>query len=191
MKKPSARREGGFHAIESLSFPRLDRIYNWVFRWIFKEDRGNVLWTAVRYPIPVIFEWRVWRRFRARLQNGEFDVVLRILEIVPEMPSALSFLMRKGPTPFVLGPLNGGVPWPKGFSQLTRRRAAAGNWARKLKGAISISSVQPIYIFMCESNHSRVITHVRRVKRFQANCSMYPERIELGFLKLRTGRFLR
>ena len=129
------RRGGGkFHSIESFASPRLDRAYDWIFRRVFKEDRGNVLWTAARYPIPVIFEWRVWRRVRTRLQKGEFDVVLRILEIVPEMPSALAFLIQKGSTPFVIGPLNGGVPWPKGFSQLRRQRAAAGNWAASLRG---------------------------------------------------------
>ena len=118
---------GGFHAIESFQSPCLDRLYNWIFRRVFKEDRGNVLWTAIRYPLPLVFEWKVWRRLRNRICAGEYDVVLRILEIVPMIPSALPFLMRKCDTPFVIGPLNGGLPWPKGFDK--RQQASSGSWA--------------------------------------------------------------
>ena len=121
---------GGFSAIEPISSPWLDRIYDWIFLRIFKGDRGNVLWTAVRYPIPVNFEWRVWQRFRNRIRKGEFDVVLRILPIVPMMPSPLAFLMRKSRTPFVIGPLNGSLP----SSQLPKSRATAGYWAARLRG---------------------------------------------------------
>jgi len=35
----------------------------------------------------------------------------------PSLPSPLSFLLRKGPIPFVLGPLNGGLRSAPGFSQ--------------------------------------------------------------------------
>jgi glycosyltransferase involved in cell wall biosynthesis len=30
--------------------------------------------------------------------------------------------LRKGPIPFVIGPLNGGLPWPQGFSQLENQK---------------------------------------------------------------------
>jgi glycosyltransferase involved in cell wall biosynthesis len=124
----------GFHAIEAVQPTWLNRLYAWAFRRIFKEDRGNLLWTAVRYPLPIAFEWRAWRQLRSRIFGGEYDVVLRILPIVPMMPSLFAYLLRNGPIPFVIGPLNGGVPWPKGFSQLDRQREAAGNWAAGLRG---------------------------------------------------------
>ena len=126
--------KGGFHAIESIRLSRIDRFYAWAFRRIFKEDHGNLLWTALRFPRYIAFEWRAWRKLRTRICGGEFDVVLRILPIVPMMASPFAFFLRKGPIPFVIGPLNGGVPWPKGFSQLDRQRAAAGNWAANLRG---------------------------------------------------------
>jgi hypothetical protein len=49
---------------------------------------------------------------------GEFDVVLRIVPLTAALPSPFAFFLRKGPIPFVLQPLNGGVPWPPGFVQL-------------------------------------------------------------------------
>jgi glycosyltransferase involved in cell wall biosynthesis len=124
---------GGFHAIEAISLSRLDRFYNWVFRRIFKGDRGNLLWTAVRFPRAIAFEWLAWKRLRARIYKGEFDVVLRILPIVPVLPSPFAFFLRRGPIPFVIGPINGSVPWPKGFSQIDRQRRAPGNWATRLR----------------------------------------------------------
>lgn len=130
------RRAGApFRAIEAIGPSWLERAYRWMFERIFKSDRGNLLWVALTYPLPVEFEWRVWRRLRARVRSGDFDVVLRILPIVPMMPSPFAFFLRKGPVPFVIGPLNGGAPWPVGFSQLDRQRAAAGNWVANLRGA--------------------------------------------------------
>ena len=94
--------KGGFYAIESIRPSWLDRLYTWAFRRIFKGDYGNLLWTAVSYLRPVAFEWRAWRQLHARILGGEFDVVLRILPIVPMMPSPFAFFLRKGPIPFVI-----------------------------------------------------------------------------------------
>lgn len=123
----------GFHSIEPFEVAWLDQVYTWLFRRIFKEDRGNLLWTAINYPRPVAFECLVWRRLRTRILEGEFDIVLRILPIVPMMASPFAFFLRKGPIPFVIGPLNGGLPWPRGFNQLARQRAEAGNWVANLR----------------------------------------------------------
>jgi len=122
-----------FHGIEAIEPCWVDRLRKWVFRYIFKEDRGNLLLTAISFPVPIAFEMRAWRRLRSRLRQGEFDVVLRILPIVPMMPSPFAYFLRKGPVPFVIGPLNGGVPWPKGFSQIQRQRAEAGNWVARFR----------------------------------------------------------
>ena len=127
------RAEGGFFGIESVSLSDFDRFYDWAFRRIFKGDRGNLLWTAVRFPRAIAFETRAWKQLRTRILGGEFDVVLRILPIVPMFPSPFAFFLRNGPIAFVLGPLNGGVPWPQGFSQIQRQRAAAGNWAANIR----------------------------------------------------------
>src|SRR5207247_834147 len=61
------------------------------------------------------FERHVWKRFRQRLVAGEFDVVHRITPLSPTNQSLLAAKLAKLQIPFVVGPLNGGVPWPKGF----------------------------------------------------------------------------
>jgi glycosyltransferase involved in cell wall biosynthesis len=45
------------------------------------------------------------------------------------MPSPFAFFLRNGPVPFVIGPLNGGLPWPPGFSQLENQK----EWVAKLR----------------------------------------------------------
>ena len=68
-----------------------------------------------------------WRQLRRRIFAGEFDVVLRVLPMTPVLPSPFAFFLRKGPIPFVIGPLNGGLPWPPGFSQLENQKEWISN----------------------------------------------------------------
>ena len=73
--------------------------------------------TAFGYPFSLAFEWRAWRQLRRRIFAGEFDVVLRLLPMTAVLPSPFAFFLRKGPIPFVLGPLQGGLRTAPGFSQ--------------------------------------------------------------------------
>jgi glycosyltransferase involved in cell wall biosynthesis len=131
----SIRRAGGaFHAIEAIRLPWLDRLYNWALRRIFKYDYGRQSLTAASYPLQIAFEWRAWRQLRRRILSRDFDVVLRILPIVSVLPSPFAFFLRNGPIPFVIGPLNGGLPWPEGFPQLDKQRREAGYWVSNLRG---------------------------------------------------------
>jgi glycosyltransferase involved in cell wall biosynthesis len=67
------------------------------------------------------FEYLVWRRFRARLRAGEFDLVHRLTPLSPVTPSLIASSCRQIGIPFLLGPLNGGVPWPRGFDAARRQ----------------------------------------------------------------------
>ena len=116
------RAKAPFLTIEVVRMPLLERIYAWSLRGIFKYNYDTQVLTAFGYPFSLAFEWYAWRQLRARIFAGEFDVVLRIMPMTPVMPSPFAFFLRKGPIPFVIGPLNGGLPWPAGFAQLGNQR---------------------------------------------------------------------
>jgi glycosyltransferase involved in cell wall biosynthesis len=119
---PVRRASAPFRGIEVVRMPLLERTFDWIVRRILKYNFDSQLWTAFLYPFSLAFEWYAWRQLRRRIYDGEFDVVLRVMPMSPVLPSVFSTLLRKGPIPFVIGPLNGGLPWPPGFSQLENQR---------------------------------------------------------------------
>lgn len=121
--EPALRRgNGAFRAIEVVRMPLLESIWAWALRRVFKYNYDTHVLTAFRYPFSLAFECRAWRQLRRRIVAGEFDVVLRLLPMTAVLPSPFAFFLRKGPIPFVIGPLQGGLPWPPGFSQVESQR---------------------------------------------------------------------
>ena len=121
------RAKGPFRSIEVVRMPLLERLQAWIFRHIFRSNFDSQAVTALGYPFSVAFEWYAWRQLRRRIYEGEYDVVLRVLPLTAVLPSPFAFFLRKGPIPFVIGPLNGGLPWPPGFSQLEKQKEWVSN----------------------------------------------------------------
>ena len=96
-------------------------------RWIFKNNFHSRALTAFSYPFSIAFEWHAWRRMRTRILAGEFDIALRLSPVVSVLPSAFPFFVRNCSVPFVIGPINGGLPWPQGFSQAENQKALIDN----------------------------------------------------------------
>jgi glycosyltransferase involved in cell wall biosynthesis len=132
---PVRRAKAPFRTIEVIRLPWLDRIYAWSLRRIFRYNYTNQALTASLYPLYLAFERRAWRQLRHRIFAGEFDVVLRIYPMNVVFPSPFAFFLREGPIPFVIGPLNGGLPYVKGFSQADNEK----QW---------ISSLRNLYRFL-------------------------------------------
>jgi glycosyltransferase involved in cell wall biosynthesis len=117
------RARAPFRSIEVIGTPWLDRIFEWSLKRIFKYNFHSRALTAFWCPFSIAVEWSVWRGMRSRIAGGEFDIVLRLSPVNSVVPSAFPFLLRKGPVPFVIGPINGGLPWPQGFSQADNQKA--------------------------------------------------------------------
>ena len=116
------RAKGTFRTIEVVRMPLIERIHDWCFRKILKSNFDTQMLTVLSCPSAIAFEWYAWRQFHSRIFAGEYDVVLRLLPMSPVIPSPFAYFLRKGPIPFVIGPLNGGLPWPSGFSQLENQK---------------------------------------------------------------------
>lgn len=85
------------------------------------DNRG---WTTLQALSPISYAWfehLVWKHFGESIKRGDFDVVHRITPLSPTTPSSLASRCAAADVPFVLGPLNGGVPWPRAFDRERRR----------------------------------------------------------------------
>lgn len=78
------------------------------------------------------FERAVWRKFSTQLMAREFDLVHRITPLSPTSQSLIARRLSKIKVPFVIGPLNGGVPWPRHFID---RQLAERDWLSQIRGA--------------------------------------------------------
>ncbi len=100
----------------------LDRVYAWCFRVLFKGDFGSQALTAFRYPFYLYFEFKAWRALKKEIEAGAFDAVLRLTPVSPVLPSPIAVWCRKRKLPFVLGPINGGLPWPLAYQQAQKQK---------------------------------------------------------------------
>lgn len=160
------RRQAPFQAVEVIRMPWLERIYAWTLRRVFKNNFHNQALTAFGYPFSVAFEWGVWRRLRTRIRAGEFDVVLRLLPITAVLPSPLAFFLRNGPIPFVIGPINGGLPFVQGFSQADNQK----QW---------ISGLRNLYRFLpfARSTYRDASAIMAGSSQTYAEFAMYPDKL--------------
>ncbi|MEO1590395.1 MAG: glycosyltransferase [Cyanobacteria bacterium J06632_22] len=88
---------------------------------------GKTLWqllAILSYPIYAQFNHRVNARFGDRVAAGEFDIVHALTPMMPRYPVKISQICEQHRVPFLLGPVNGGLPYPKGFRDVAAKELA-------------------------------------------------------------------
>lgn len=106
----------------------------WALGSVLRMGEGKG-WTALQlinalsYPH---FERLIWRKFGAAITRGDYDIVHRVTPLSPTISSKLAGKCARAKVAFIVGPLNGGVPWPKGFDAERRREK---EWLSYLRSA--------------------------------------------------------
>ena len=95
------------------------------------RGKGWTTLAAINSLVYSQFERMIWRAFKDRLRAGEFAVVHRLTPLSPTSVSLLAGRCRRAGVPFVMGPLNGGVPWPRQFDAARRQEK---EWLSYVRG---------------------------------------------------------
>lgn len=119
------------------------------------------------------FEKLVWQRFGDAIKRGEYDVVHRLTPLSPTLPSKLAKRCKKAGVPFVWGPINGGVKWPKAFNAARR---AEREWLSYIRDAYKLL---PGYRATRDNAHTIIVgstaTHEQVPPRYHDKCVYIPE----------------
>ncbi len=100
------------------------------------QVRGRVIWPLrhlFQFPIYHFFDRAVQRMFGERVAQGEFDVVHAMTPMMPRYPYSLVRAAR-GDTPALIGPVNGGVPFPPAFKGVGLKEFSYLNFLRTIGG---------------------------------------------------------
>jgi len=124
--------------IEGLDFTAIDseavaaRAYKLASFLRGGEGKG---WTTATFMSGLVyptFEKLVWKVFGERIAAKEFDVVHRVTPTSPTVAGPLAARCKSVGVPMVIGPLNGGLPWPAGFDAERRQER---EWLSYVRGA--------------------------------------------------------
>lgn len=142
--KPALNKLMSNTAIEYIEEGKLESSY-YSFVEFLTTYRGRVIWPLYHvlcFPLYFFFDRAVAQKYKSRVQQNVFDVIHVVTPMMPRYPVGLSRYSQN--TPFVLGPVNGGVPFPKAFKARGRREFSQLNFLRKV-GAWLIPNYRSTY----------------------------------------------
>lgn len=146
-------------------------------KWLIERLRGGkgkgwTVHTALSAVEYYYFEFLVWKQLGRRIQAGEFDLIHRVIPSSPTAASTLAEKSKKAGIPFVLGPINGGLPWPKAFDTARRQEKEWLSYVRDLY------RLMPAYKSTRESASAIIVgsqsTLTQVEDSYQSKCVYFP-----------------
>jgi glycosyltransferase involved in cell wall biosynthesis len=133
--KPALEKHPEYEKILYIEERSLSKQYYKMVEKITAKGRVNwPLYNALSYPIYEEFNQQVYQKFKGKILNGDYDIVHAITPIMPRYPFKVVSVCQQ--TPFILGPVNGGIPFPPGFQETARQEFAQFNFLRAVGRAL-------------------------------------------------------
>ena len=137
------------------------------------DNKGWTIVSAANSLSYYYFEYLLWREFGKRIRSGEFDLVHRVTPLTPTSPSLVAAKCRKAGVPFVVGPLNGGLPWPTEFNEA---RSQEREWLSTVR---DVYKLMPGYTATRRDASALIIGSKHTLKEipdaYKAKCVFMPE----------------
>lgn len=160
-----------FTAIDSEAIAR--RAYAIGTKLRGEKGKGWTVLTAINALSFPYFEKLLWEKLGSRIRTRQFDVVHQLSPLSPTVPSRIATHCRRAGVPFVWGPLNGGVPWPKEFD---RARRDENEWLSYVRDA---HRLMPGYLATRRDSSAILIgsrdTFAQMPRSFHGKCFYLPE----------------
>jgi glycosyltransferase involved in cell wall biosynthesis len=124
-----------YHNIFYINESILTKKYSYLMASLTLKGRINwPLANTLGYPIYAEFNHKVYQQFKEPIQRGDYDLVHALTPMMPRYP--VKALKACKQTPFLLGPVNGGVPFPPGFQEVAKQEFAYLNFLRAVGRAL-------------------------------------------------------
>ena len=108
---------------------KFSKIYHEFVAHVANMGRFNwPLYNALNYLVYAEFNHQVYEKFKNQVLRGDYDLVHAITPMMPRYAVKIIKACKK--TPFLIGPVNGGVPFPAGFQDIAKQEFAYLNFLR-------------------------------------------------------------
>jgi glycosyltransferase involved in cell wall biosynthesis len=119
--------------------PLISKYYSICDKYLLKNPSNWPLRHLLSYPVYAEFNHKVYTRYKRKVSQGDYDLVHAITPMIPRYP--VNIIKACNDTPFIIGPVNGGIPFPKGFKETARKEFAHFNFIRTFSRLIPNYSV--------------------------------------------------
>ncbi len=123
------------HEVVYIKESRLAKLYKRCVHAITR--RKDIFWRLeqiLTYPLYAEFNHRVYALLGNKVNSGHYDVVHGYTPIIPRYPYKIVKNCKK--TPFLLGPVNGGLPFFKQFNEVRKSEWAILDYVRNFNRLI-------------------------------------------------------
>ena len=133
--KPALEKHPEYEKIFYLEEGNFNKQYYKIVSKITANWRVNwPIYNALSYPIYEEFNQQVYQKFKAQILKGDYDIVHAITPMIPRYPFKVVSVCQQ--TPFILGPVNGGIPFPAGFQETAKQEFSQLNFLRAVGRAL-------------------------------------------------------